>query len=98
MLKNLAVANLRLVGNGSQHLKIELKSDKLANRVFRAIGFNLAARLSSPADQTISGQVKNGNSNLKTGDKIDIIFELIADEWNGTRNLQLKIIDIKKLA
>ncbi|MBU1102791.1 single-stranded-DNA-specific exonuclease RecJ [Patescibacteria group bacterium] len=97
LLKNLEIANLRVVGNGSKHLKLELKSDKLANKVFHAIGFNLAARLSSPAAQTIGGQAKNGNDNLKTGDKIDIIFELIADEWNGTRNLQLKIIDIKKL-
>jgi len=32
------------------------------------------------------------------GDTIDIVFELIADEWNGTRNLQLKIIDFKKVS
>ena len=34
---------------------------------------------------------------IKTGDKIDVVCELIANEWNGTKELQLKIIDLKKL-
>lgn len=83
LLKDLEIVNCRLVGSDGKHLKLELKSDKLANKVFRAIGFSLAN--------------KNGNNGLKIGDKVDVVFELIADEWNGTRNLQLKIIDIKKL-
>ena len=33
---------------------------------------------------------------IKQGDRIDIVFELIADDWNGARKLQLKIIDLKK--
>ena len=55
--------------------------DEQSNRGknFKAIGFNLG-----------SWQEK-----LKAGDAVDIVFELIADEWNGYRDLQLKIIDIK---
>ncbi|MFH0852643.1 MAG: single-stranded-DNA-specific exonuclease RecJ [bacterium] len=82
LMKNLEVANLRLVGNGFQHLKLELKSEKLQNKVFKAIGFRLA---------------KKGNQDLKISDKVDIVFELILDEWNGNRELQFRIIDIKKL-
>jgi len=49
---------------------------------------------------------------IKPGDKIDVVFEMIANDWNGTRELQvfemiandwngtrelqLKIIDLKK--
>jgi single-stranded-DNA-specific exonuclease len=80
LTKELAVAGLRTVGNGSKHLKLELKSDKLPQKIWRAIGFGLAG----------------SNVDLKIGDKIDVVFELLADEWNGTRNLQLKIIDIRK--
>ncbi|TSC53483.1 MAG: single-stranded-DNA-specific exonuclease [Parcubacteria group bacterium LiPW_39] len=79
LTKELAVASLRTVGNGSKHLKLELKSDKMPGKIWRAIGFGLA----------------NGHTALKIGDKIDAVFELMADEWNGTRNLQVKIIDIK---
>jgi single-stranded-DNA-specific exonuclease len=82
VLKNMEIASIRLVGNGSQHLKLELKNEKIEGKVFKAIGFRLA---------------KNGNQDLKTGDKIDIVIELIVDEWNGNRELQFKIIDIKKL-
>lgn len=32
---------------------------------------------------------------LNTGDKIDIVFELGINEWNGNREIQLKIIDLK---
>ncbi len=34
---------------------------------------------------------------IKEGDKVDVVFELITDEWNGTRELQLKIVDLRKV-
>ncbi len=82
LVKDLEIANWRTVGSHSQHLKLELKSDKLKGRTLGAIGFGLA---------------KNGNINLQIGDRVDAVFELMADEWNGTRNLQMKMIDLKKV-
>lgn len=32
---------------------------------------------------------------LKMGDKIDVVFEVDVNEWNGNRELQMKIIDLK---
>jgi single-stranded-DNA-specific exonuclease len=32
---------------------------------------------------------------IKVNDKIDVIFEVDANEWNGNRELQLKIVDLK---
>ena len=81
LLENMVIVSVRVVGNGSKHLKLELKNEELPGKIFKAIGFGLA---------------KNGNANLAYGDKIDIVCEIIIDEWNGTRNLQLKILDIKK--
>jgi single-stranded-DNA-specific exonuclease len=31
-----------------------------------------------------------------TGDLIDLVFEIDVNDWNGNRELQLKIIDLKK--
>jgi len=33
---------------------------------------------------------------IRQGEEIDVVFELIVNEWNGTSELQLKIIDFKK--
>lgn len=32
---------------------------------------------------------------IKIGDNIDVIFEVDANEWNGNRELQLKIVDLR---
>ncbi|MFA6215738.1 MAG: single-stranded-DNA-specific exonuclease RecJ [Patescibacteria group bacterium] len=32
---------------------------------------------------------------LKVGDKVDMIFEVDVNEWNGNRELQLKIVDLR---
>jgi len=33
---------------------------------------------------------------LKPGDIIDLVFEMDINEWNGNRELQLTIVDLKK--
>ena len=81
LVRDLRIVNCRMVGNGQKHLKLELKSDRMPGKIFKAIGFGLA-----------NGQ----NNNLKTGDKVDLVFELLADEWNGNKELQMKMLDIHK--
>ncbi len=53
---------------------------RLGNQVLDAIGFNQAFWTRS----------------LNLSDKIDLVYELDANEWNGNRDLQLKIVDIRK--
>ncbi len=33
---------------------------------------------------------------LKLGDKVDVVYEVGVNEWNGNRELELKVVDIKK--
>jgi single-stranded-DNA-specific exonuclease len=81
LMKNLEVSDLRTVGNGEKHLKLSLKANDGTPKIFEAIGFNLT----------------NGFSHLKKGDKVDIIFTISEDKWNGNKKIQLKLIDIKIL-
>jgi len=53
----------------------------IKDKQFTAIGFGLA----------------NDCANIKTGDKVDIVFEMISNEWNDTKELQLRIVDLKKV-
>lgn len=79
LLKNLTIKDLRWLGNGEKHLKLFLTPDNGQPKVFEAIGFNLSERFNS----------------LKTGDKINLLFNLEEDEWNGNKKIQMKIVDIK---
>jgi len=47
---------------------------------FKAIGFNCAGYA----------------SHLNINDRIDLIFELEQDDWQGFTNLQLRIIDLRR--
>lgn len=80
MMRNLIIKDLRWVGNGEKHLKLFLHPSGSGPRIFEAIGFNLSERFNS----------------LKNGDKINLLFNLEQDEWNGSRKIQMKIIDIKE--
>ena len=82
LAKEVEITGLREVGNNGQHLKMELAMfDNQSNQAknFKAIGFGL---------------VKQANE-LKKGDLIDVVFELINNEWNGQRELEMKVIDFK---
>lgn len=83
LVKNLEIVSLRAVGKNNQHLKMELfgpcSATGSAMKKIKAIGFRLG----------------DHKEKLKVGDCLDVVFEFIADQWNGTRNLQLKIIDIQ---
>ncbi len=82
LAKDLEISNLKIVGNNGRHLKMELimfDAESATAKNFKAIGFGLG----------------EWEPKLKKGDLINIVFEFIVDEWNGRRDLQLKIIDLK---
>lgn len=80
LIKNLKIQEVRVVGNGSKHLKISVRAED-SPKVFDGIGFGLGEKFS----QTI-----------KTGDKVDLVVNIQEDEWNGNRKIQLQIIDLRK--
>lgn len=75
----LEVVQLDKVGVDGKHLKLMVKHCK-SNHCRKLIAFGIG---NSWGDQ------------LKIGDKIDIVFEVSVHEWNGQRELQLKVVDLK---
>lgn len=59
---------------------LKLKLQSPGGKSFNAIGFGLSRFQES----------------ARPGLKVDVVFDLSVDEWNGNRELQLKIIDLKK--
>ena len=77
-----------------------MKDLKVSN--FRAVGNNCShlkiyLTKGSKDFQAIGFGLGDFCDIIKQGDKVDTVFELITDDWNGARELQLKIIDIKKI-
>jgi single-stranded-DNA-specific exonuclease len=89
LTKNLTIREIKMVGNGQKHLKFVFQVMKsppeadqsLAEKIFEGIFWKSGERFPE----------------FKIGDKIEAVFCLRSNEWNGSRKLELNIIDIKKL-
>lgn len=79
LAKNLNIEQIQTVGVDGKHLKVLVSQDGDINNIHKLIGFSFG----------------DWCAKLKAGDKIDIVFELGVNEWNGNRELQLKIVDLK---
>ena len=88
LAKKLEVHEIRSVGNGNNHLKLCLKTILKDGSVkyFSAIGFRLGKFMDSMPDDL---------PGLRWGDIVDVAFQLEVNQWNGNRELQMNIVDIK---
>ncbi|HSW88598.1 MAG TPA: hypothetical protein VLG12_05555, partial [Candidatus Saccharimonadales bacterium] len=92
--KKVIVQNIRAIGQEGKHLKLQLKPASLSGRrgiegevkdwnenlrPFDAIAFNMGELI----------------ENINIGDKIDVAYVIDENEWNGRKNLQLKVKDIQ---
>ena len=81
LTRNLTVSDARTVGNGNQHLVLNVKCSASggSNVKFRAIGFGMGGLFSQ----------------LSPDKPVDAVYNLLVDEWNNQRRLQLKIKDLR---
>ena len=82
LTKKAEISDLRVVGNNGKHLKMELLLfGKNSGRAknFNAIAFGLGDK----------------ESILKKGQLVDVVFEMIVNQWNGHRGLEIKVIDLR---
>ena len=79
-LKNVLVYNSRRIGNGEKHLKLTLQLPRKNGTI-------------NYIDAIAFGF---GNIKINSKDRIDVAFYLEENEWNGSKSLQLRVVDIKK--
>ncbi|MCF6276689.1 MAG: single-stranded-DNA-specific exonuclease RecJ [Candidatus Magasanikbacteria bacterium] len=83
LANELTITHIQQMGKGGKHVRLMVKHR--SQRIFKVVGWNLCGR-----------KEKDWCQILRIGDKIDIVFELGINEWNGTTELQRTIIDIRK--
>ena len=83
-VKGLEVIDIRGVGIAgdkgySKHLRMNLKANYNETKYFKAICFNQGKMIKE----------------IKAGSLVDLVFSLEINEWNGNRELQLNVTDIR---
>jgi single-stranded DNA-specific DHH superfamily exonuclease len=81
ILRNVRIERLHLVGKNKEHLKLQLQSQQERGEPlsFSAIGFRMA----------------DTGADLFENEIVDVAFKLDVNEWRNTRELQLKLVDVK---
>jgi single-stranded-DNA-specific exonuclease len=86
LARNLSIVSVDPLGADGKHMKLMVR--ETAGPLRKVVGWRLCGD-------------NNGGPNwckiLRVGDKIDMVFEVDVNEWNGNRELQLSIVDLKKL-
>jgi len=77
--REVVIEDVRVVGSDGKHLKLKVKSQKSKVKSFDAIAFGMGERANE----------------FHIGDKVDAVYTIDEDRWNGTKKLQLKIKDIR---
>jgi len=86
LAKDVTIFSMQSIGKTKGHLKMVLQHH--SKKMHKAIGWGLA--------DTNRGDGNDWGRMLKAGDHVDIVCEIGINEWNGNRELQLTITDIRK--
>lgn len=84
--KNIIIIEISPVGQEGKHLRLSVKHN--SNIVKKLIAFGFGNTTKHPSDW---------KNILSPGDKVDIAFTVSVNEWNGNRELQLTVKDLKKI-
>ena len=82
LTRDLTVVEIATMGTMGQHLKLILE-DKAAGLSHKFVGFGVAGEWVEK---------------IKAGDKVEVVYELGVNEWNGNREVQFKIVDLQLYA
>lgn len=85
LIKNLKTKNIKWVGNSENHMQIKLTHNSQLKT------YNLKEL------KGIAFRFGDFKDKIKIGDTADVVCEIDMNEWNGSRELQLLIKDIKVL-
>lgn len=99
LAKEIEIKQIRGVGKDCKHLKMSLALDhkKLAAETTTEDELtSVSPTPFEPSHSAIGFDQGHWCENLKTEDKIDIVFTVDEDSWGGTRRVDLKIIDLKR--
>lgn len=85
LMRGLEVIESRSVGDSARHLKLVLRPSDEPRRLLKAIAFGQGDGV------TELSPTGNGRRMPGAGDRIQVLFRPSINEWNGNRELELKV-------
>ncbi len=86
LIKNLSIVDFDTLGADKKHLKLLVRQN--GGAIKKTIGWRMC-------DKENTGGI-DWLTELKIGEKVDMVVEVDVNEWNGNRELQLTIVDLRK--
>ncbi len=77
LIRDVAIKETRLVGNGEKHLKLSFKTEQ---GIFGGIGFGMGEEWGT----------------LHKDERVDVVFHLEENRWNGSKRLEWRVLDIQR--
>lgn len=87
LVEGVKVTGLEQMGQMKQHLKLMIRQN--GGNIKKTVGWRLC-------EENGDSDSINWARELSIGDTIDVVFEVDVNEWNGNRELQLTIVDLRK--
>lgn len=84
LAKGLTISQVDHLGKDGRHIKI--LATHTTPKIKKFVGWNFCSET----------REDNWCKLLQAGDMIDVVFDIGVNEWNGRRDLQMTIVDIKK--
>ena len=89
LIKNLKVKDLKWVGSSANHMQIWLVPSKVEGLIDAG-----SDKFMKPL-KGVAFRFEDFKDRIKVGNIVDVVFEIDVNEWNGSRELQLIIRDLK---
>jgi single-stranded-DNA-specific exonuclease len=80
LTKNLIIQEINAVGNEQKHLKFIFGAPDAQTKIFKGIFFGGGEKFPE----------------FTSGDKVSVVYNMRSSEWNGNREIEMRIIDIRK--
>jgi len=95
MTRGVRVVDKRTVGRDGGHLKMKL-DDPGTKKIEKIVGVVPSSVDMLSYMDTIGFGLGNLGGEIKLGDFVDVVYTVSENVWNGQKNLQLKIRDVRK--
>ncbi len=81
LTRGVVIDGVRTMGNGGKHCRLTVKpqASSLKPQAFRLVCFRYEDIC--PA--------------IRIGDVVDVVYEVDVNEWNGNREIQMKVVDVR---